>query len=179
MPPLFYRKLQQALQRVLGQSDQDYSAQLFPSREEQEELQWWLGHLSAWNGRTIMTEKPSLVIESDASTRGWGASCEGIQTGGPWSPEEKQWHINCLEALAAFSCSEMLCQGQEKHHSSTQNGQHHSSGICEQSGGNSVSQTEHHSEGAMALVHEPRHHSGGRTPPGILNTIADEESQVM
>ena len=49
-----------------------------------------------------MTEKPSLMIESDASTRGWGASCEGMQTGGPWSPEEKQWHINCLEALAAF-----------------------------------------------------------------------------
>ena len=33
----------------------------------------WLDHLSAWNGRIIMTEKPSLVIESDASTLGWGA----------------------------------------------------------------------------------------------------------
>ena len=25
-----------------------------------------------------------------------------MQTHGPWSPEEKQWHINCLEDLAAF-----------------------------------------------------------------------------
>ena len=58
---------------------------------------------------------------------------------------------------SSFSCSEMLCQGQEKHHSSTQNGQHHSSGICEQNGGNSVSQAEHHSQGAMALVHELGH----------------------
>ena len=49
-----------------------------------------------------MTDKPSLVIESDASTRGWGATCEGARTGGPWSSEERQWHINCLEALAAF-----------------------------------------------------------------------------
>ena len=68
---------------ALELSDQDYSAQLTLSKGEQEELQWWVDHLSAWNGRTITTEKLSLVIESDASTRGWGASCEGIQTGGP------------------------------------------------------------------------------------------------
>ena len=102
LAPLFYRKLQRALQRTLEQSDQDYSAQLTLSTGEQEELQWWLDHLSAWNGRTIMTEKPSLVIESDASTQGWGAFCEGTQTGDPWSPEERLWHNNCLEALAAF-----------------------------------------------------------------------------
>ena len=102
LAPLFYRKLQQALQRVLEQSEQDYSAQLILSTEEKEELEWWWDHLSAWNGKTIMTDKPSVVIESDASTRGWGASCEGARTGGPWSSEERQWHINCLEALAAF-----------------------------------------------------------------------------
>ena len=102
LAPLFYRKLQQALQRTLEQSDQDYSAQLILSMGEQEELQWWLDHLSSWNGRTVMTEKPSLVMESDASAQGWRASCKRMQTGGPWSPEEKQGHINCLEALAAF-----------------------------------------------------------------------------
>ena len=41
--------LQQALQRELEFSDQDYSAH---SKGEQEELQWWLDHLSPWNGRT-------------------------------------------------------------------------------------------------------------------------------
>lgn len=49
-----------------------------------------------------MADKPSLTIESDASKTGWGATCEGKRTGGPWSPEESQWHIDCLEALAAF-----------------------------------------------------------------------------
>ena len=47
LAPLFYRKLQWALQRTLEQSDQDYSAQLILSTGEQEELQWWLDHLSA------------------------------------------------------------------------------------------------------------------------------------
>ena len=79
LAPLFYRKLQWALQRGLQQSEQDYSAKLILSTEEKEELEWWLDHLSAWNGKTIMTDKPSLVIESDASTRGWGAVCKGAR----------------------------------------------------------------------------------------------------
>ena len=65
---------------------------------------------------------------------------------------------------SSLSRSEMLCQGREKHHCSTQNGQHCSSGICEQIGGTvQVSQAEHHSQGAMALVHESGHHSGSGT----------------
>lgn len=43
-----------------------------------------------------------MVIESDASKQGWGATSQGVRTGGPWSRKEAQMHINCLEALAAF-----------------------------------------------------------------------------
>ena len=32
---------------------------------------------------------------------GWGTSHQGTSTGGPWSHQERQWHINCLELLAA------------------------------------------------------------------------------
>ena len=41
-----------------------------------------------------------LLIETDASRKGWGAYCQGISTGGPWCLEEKRLHINCLELLA-------------------------------------------------------------------------------
>ena len=102
LAPLFYRSLQQVLKKALEWSDQDYSAHLTLPVEGKVELQWWIDHLNAWNGKTIMAEKPSLVIESDASNQGWGATSEGVHTGGPWSPEESQWHINCLETLAAF-----------------------------------------------------------------------------
>ena len=54
-----------------------------------------------WNGKTILAMDPNLIVELDAS-KGWGASCQGISTGGPWSAQEKTWHINCLELLAAF-----------------------------------------------------------------------------
>ena len=54
-----------------------------------------------WNGRTILRKEVDIVIESDASLEGWGASCMQQWTGGPWSVQEKEMHINCLELLAA------------------------------------------------------------------------------
>ena len=34
--------------------------------------------------------------------RGWRASCQGKNTGGPWTAEKQEWHIDYLEILAAF-----------------------------------------------------------------------------
>ena len=43
-----------------------------------------------------------IVIESDASKRGWGAHCQETSTGGAWMREESQHSINYLELMAAF-----------------------------------------------------------------------------
>ncbi len=40
------------------------------------------------------------VVSTDVSNTGWGALCEGKPTLGPWSKEESQLRINCLEMLA-------------------------------------------------------------------------------
>ena len=58
------------------------------SSEKQEELQWWLDHLTAWNGKMIIAEKPPVVIRPNASTRGWGATCERVRMGRLGSPEK-------------------------------------------------------------------------------------------
>ena len=42
-----------------------------------------------------------MVIKMDASRRGWGVVCNEVQTGGPWTPQEQEMHINCLVMLAA------------------------------------------------------------------------------
>ena len=42
-----------------------------------------------------------MTIISDASLQGWGATCNGNWTRGPWFPSEQSLHINCLELLAA------------------------------------------------------------------------------
>ena len=67
-----------------------------------EELQWWLEQLAIWNDRDIHQPPPDLVIETDASLIGWGAICQGVQTGGLWSQEEQLEHINVLELTAGM-----------------------------------------------------------------------------
>ena len=48
-------------------------------------------------------DSPDLVIESDASHLGWGATLKDqeLKTGGQWLTSEQEMHINCLELLAA------------------------------------------------------------------------------
>ena len=99
--PLFYRSLQMDLTMALRRADQDYETHLNLSPDSREELIWWDTQMIKWNGRTVLATEPDLTIESDASSQGWGASCQGTSTGGPWSPLEEKWHINCLELLAA------------------------------------------------------------------------------
>ena len=33
-------------------------------------------------------QEPNVSLETDASRTGWGAVCEGVGTGGPWSRQE-------------------------------------------------------------------------------------------
>ena len=42
------------------------------------------------------------MITSVAYTQDWGAVCQGVRTGGRWTAEESQSHINMLELKAAF-----------------------------------------------------------------------------
>ena len=82
-------------------------------------------------------------------------------------------------SIGSLSCSEMLCQRQEEHHCATQNGQHHSSCICEQAGWNSVHQTEHHCQKLWFWCMNRDITLVAEHLPGVLNTIADQESRVM
>lgn len=72
-----------------------------PISSGQMELLWWTRYLEQWNGKSLLVYQPDLVLESNASLRGWGAASQGTVTGGPWSYQERQYHINCLEILAA------------------------------------------------------------------------------
>ncbi len=40
-----------------------------------------------------------VVVTTDASSRGWGATCNGQAASGLWTGPRLLWHINCLELL--------------------------------------------------------------------------------
>ena len=70
--------------------------------EAQEELAWWINQIDQSNGRSVISPSPDIVITSDASNAGWGAVYLDKRTGGTWSFEEQELHINSKELLAAF-----------------------------------------------------------------------------
>ena len=65
-------------------------------------MHWWIDNAPHCNGRPIPAPTADLVITSDASKTGWGTTCQGIHTGGPWGAQERAEHINLLELKAAF-----------------------------------------------------------------------------
>ena len=82
-----------------------YDSLVQPSPQT-EELVWWRDNLDAWNGKSLISRTPDLVIETGASRKGWGTSFMGVATEGQWSQGESQLQINCLELLAgAFASS--------------------------------------------------------------------------
>ena len=110
--PLFYRSLQIDLKAALRTSDQDYESLLVLGPESRDELIWWDSQMIKWNGRTVLTTEPDLTIESDASKQGWGASCQGNNTGGRWSAEEMSQHLTAWSYWQQPGI-EILCKGQD------------------------------------------------------------------
>ena len=110
MAPLFHRHLQALINKVVPLAStteevkQSYHQTINISLEAKEELRWWMQEAQNYNGAPISMAPPNLVIESDASYLGWGASVKGqeLRTGGQWSQSEQEMHINYLELLAAF-----------------------------------------------------------------------------
>ena len=72
------------------------------------ELKWWVQNLELCNSRPLIQPPADILIQTDASTKGWGggrggggwATCNGISTGGMWSAQEMKNYINALEILA-------------------------------------------------------------------------------
>jgi len=78
-----------------------YETQLEVNHNMETDLIWCI-EAGKYNGRPLQITHWDLTIETDASKSGWGAFCQGVTTGGPWIPLEKQRHINYLELFAAF-----------------------------------------------------------------------------
>lgn len=102
--PLHYRALQRLRSRALTPTMDNYDHPVPLSAEAKLDLLWWIDNLSCNVHRPILPPTTSLTLETDASRKGWGAYCQNTKqrTGGQWSREELEHHINWLELKAAF-----------------------------------------------------------------------------
>ena len=114
---LYVRELQMYKTKCLIKEN-NYKNKITLSQECITEISWWIQQLEVWNGKQIITQEPDLVIETDASTMGWGFNClfPQVKMGGPWSPIEKKLHINALELKAASIAVKSMTKSKEKIH---------------------------------------------------------------
>ena len=99
--PLYFWNLERARSIALRQG-LSYNATVEVTGGMRLDLSWWITSLSQHNGRALEITQWNLTIESDASKIGWGASCQNVPAGRPWTSEERVHSINYLELFAAI-----------------------------------------------------------------------------
>ena len=113
--PLFYRALERDKTHALKVHKGNYTASMTLSQDALEGLKWWISNVET-SLKPVQVGKPDIVIQSDASTSGWGAYCDGKRAGGPWSDTEVNTHINVLETTAAFLALQFFCSAYDNKH---------------------------------------------------------------
>jgi len=68
-----------------------------------EELQWWHSNIRTWKATTINATTPTMILTTDASKTGWGATLEGhATTHGFFNLETQARSSNYREMYAVF-----------------------------------------------------------------------------
>ena len=99
--PLYFRNLEAVKSQALKDNKGNFDAPMSLNKEAEMELSWWIEH--APNSYNVVSHgQPDIVLTTDASSTGWGCTLGQNRTGGYWTKEEAQHHINYLELLAVF-----------------------------------------------------------------------------
>ena len=85
--PLFYRNLENAKTKALQAAAYDFDANMPITEVMKEDLRWWVSGVHT-ESRMIFRDRFTVSLETDASLQGWGASCNGVNTGGRWNVDE-------------------------------------------------------------------------------------------
>ncbi|KAL0152602.1 hypothetical protein M9458_052325, partial [Cirrhinus mrigala] len=62
----------------------------------------WTDIVFLWSDVPLEQVSRCIVVTTDASKIGWGATCDGQAASGVWTGPRLFWHINCLELLAVL-----------------------------------------------------------------------------
>ena len=106
--PLYFRHLERAKTLALKMNRGNFEKNILLANEEHDKMFWWIENVG-YSYRPIRQTKPDVVIETDASTSGWGAVCNHVIAAGFWALDEQQVHIHYLEMLAIFRGLRELC----------------------------------------------------------------------
>lgn len=114
---LFTRSLEIDKIRALRGNRFDFEGYMSWSDESICDLKWWIENLAKVD-RPIRFPDPDFLVQTDASTKGWGAHVPetGETCGTRWTVDEAEHHINYLELLAIyFTLQAIYSEAANKH----------------------------------------------------------------
>ena len=162
--PLHYRHLQMLQVKGLLEG-KEYNSVVPLNMECRNDLQWWIDQLSIWNGRSLISPAPDLIITTDASLKGWGA-VSGSSYQGTLDPGGILTAYKCPRTQGSSFCLESFLQESKETSCPSPNGQQISSCIPTKNwgggGGHTVSGTSRDSPGAMGICSEEGNFPDGR-----------------
>ena len=112
---LHLRWLERDKSKSLAKRKGKFDKPMVLSRQAISEVKWWRDNIMP-SFNPIMRGNPEVIITTDASLLGWGACCNGRETGGIFSEQEKNHHINDLETQAVLFGLCALCGDVKSQH---------------------------------------------------------------
>jgi hypothetical protein len=100
--PLYFRELQFFLIAQLHQAVDNYDAGVSLPPSVLSELRRWISFLQVPPSTSLVQQEPTLVVTTDASGSGYGATLEDRELSGSWSQEQQLESMNYLELLAIY-----------------------------------------------------------------------------
>ena len=98
---LHYRYIELDKIQALRHNRGNFEGSMLLSSDAIRDLEWWIQSIeTAYN--TANHGVPQLTMTTDAPKKGWGCMLDGTPTGGCWTSEEAESHINVLETKAVL-----------------------------------------------------------------------------
>lgn len=112
---VFIKRLEHDKVENLRTSKGDFDAIITLNPDSRADLAWWRDNVAGAH-KAISHGPPVFSLSSDSSDFAWGGVCGDHRTGGPWDQQERVWHINYKELLAAFFSLKSLCSQEHDSH---------------------------------------------------------------
>ena len=100
--------------QALVLSKGNFAANMTISQRGKQDIVWWLRNVYM-SGKHVLISVPDFELFVDASEEGWGAHANNIETGGRWTIQETQYHINVLELMAIYFALKSFCKQDNIH----------------------------------------------------------------
>jgi hypothetical protein len=99
--PLNFRHLEGVKSQVLKVNKGNFDSLMTLNDVARQELTLWV-NCAADSYNVVSDGLPAIVLTTDASSTGWGCTLDETMTGGNWTKDEAQHHINYQELFVVF-----------------------------------------------------------------------------